>query len=1015
MTRAALARQINCSPSTIKKIERDERRPSLQVAELLADRLAVPLHVRDRFLRMARGEFVATPLSAADLVALPPSQWPGKAHDDDEPTVVARDKELAQLDARLASAVAGNGGMLFITGEAGDGKTTLAHTFARRSQDQYPELIAVAGNCNAFTGAGDPYLPFREILALLTGDIQGRANLIARQRSAAERLWRLVPCTVEALLDAGPDLVGPFLPETALLARVECALPGPEKPLLERLRALTGRREERSTSVQLQQSDLLAQYTRVLRHLARQHPLLLVIDDMQWIDLGSINLLFHLSRCLAGERILLVGVYRAAEVALGRGGKRHPLEPLVNELQRAFGDIQIRLNQTDGRAFVDALVDIEPNRLDSAFRDALYRQTAGHPLFTVEMLHGLQNRGDLTRNDCGEWVASPALDWHIMPARVEGIVKERIGRLPPVAQGLAETASVVGESFGAETLAHIQALDEGQVIGLLEHELGQGQRLVSAQGIQRLGTRQLSQYRFRHIVFQQYLYTQLSPIQRAYLHRAVARELEQFYGPEATLIAPQLAHHHLRAGDTERAVHYLTIAGDAAAAVYAGDEAVAHYRRALDLLQGAGDAPTDFDRQIELYTRLGRVLELSARHDAAIAVYKELEDAAAARGAQAAVLTALLGQAAIRTTVNFARDPDLGQQLLERAHGIALDLGDQAAEARILWNLLILSAYTGGDPEQRLVYGEEAVALARRLGLQEQLAFALHDAFYAYAGIGQWERARAAVHEACDLWQSLNNLPMLSEAHTRLHWAYLVTGDYNRASVHAQEAAHLADISHNRDAQAISHFMLGMIHWERGELEQARVVMEEDIAVAESVRSLTSLIGTRADLGLLYGEMGDMAHGMELATLARATAEESLSILQSWPRAIQVILALRGGDLDAAQAYAATLEDYRTVQRRFGYMPFMWIRVGLAHGEFALQQGAYAQAVTLMDALYADLAASDIWYLRADVLHLKGRALLGLHQGEEARGVLQDARYAAETLDSRRALMPILDSLSEPA
>ena len=958
---------------------------------------------------MARGEFIATPLSAADLVTLPPSLRPDKPHDDDDPTVVARGTELARLDARLAAAVAGDGGMLFITGEAGDGKTTLAHTFARRSQDRYPDLIAVAGNCNAYTGAGDPYLPFREILELLTGAIHGRASLIAMQCTAAERLWWLVPRTAEALLEVGSDLIGTFLPEEPLLARVDAALPGPEKPLLDRLRSLVGRREARAARVQLQQSDLLAQYTRVLRRLARQQPLLLIIDDMQWIDLGSINLLFHLSRRMAGERILLVGIYRAAEVALGRGGERHPLEPLLNELQRAFGDIQIRLNQTDGRAFVDALIDSEPNQLDRAFRDALYRQTAGHPLFTVEMLRGLQHRGDLTRNDCGAWVASPALDWHILPARVEGIVKERIGRLPPVARRLAETASVIGERFGAETLAHIQALDEGHVIDLLEHELGQGQRLVAAQGMQHVGTRRLSQYRFRHIVFQQYLYTQLSPVHRAYLHRAVARELEQFYGPNATFIAPQLAHHHLHAGDTARAVHYLTIAGDAAAAVYAGDEAVTYYRRALELLnaeQGEVDAPVDFDRQVQIYTRLGRVLELSARHDAAIAVYKELERAAVARGAQAAVLTALLGRAAIGTTVNFARDPALGRQLLEQARGIALSLGDRAAEARILWNLLILSAYTGGDPDRRLVYGEEAVALARQLGLQEQLAFALHDVFYAYAGTGQWERARSAVQEACEQWQRLGNLPMLSEAHTRLHWAYLVTGDYDRAIVHAEEAARLAQQSHNLDAQATSHFMLGVVHWERCELAQARAVMEADIAVAESVHSLTPLIGTRADLALLYGEMGDVAHGMELATLARATAEDSLPILQSWPHAVQVMLALRGGDLDAARAYTATLEDYRTVQRRFGYMPFMWIRVGLAHGESALQQGALARAVTLMDALYADLAAADIWYLRADVLHLKARALeeQGPPCTEEASATLAQARSVAERVGSRRVL-----------
>jgi tetratricopeptide (TPR) repeat protein len=247
---------------------------------------------------------------------------------------------------------------------------------------------------------------------------------------------------------------------------------------------------------------------------------------------------------------------------------------------------------------------------------------------------------------------------------------------------------------------------------------------------------------------------------------------------------------------------------------------------------------------------------------------------------------------------------------------------------------------------------------------------------------------------------------MLSEAHTRLHWAYLVTGDYDRATAHADAAAQLAEQSHNVDAQAISRFMLGVLHWEQGDLEQARAVMEEDIAIAASVRSLTPLIGTRADLALLYGEMGEVAHGRELAALARATAEEMLPILREWPHAVQVILALWDDDLEAAREYAATLEEYRTVQRRFGYMPFMWIRVGLAHGELALAQQEYGHAVELMDALYADLTASDIWYLRADVLYIKARALQaqGSTCAQAASETLIQTRSVAERVGSRRVL-----------
>ncbi|MCB0151182.1 MAG: hypothetical protein KDE01_26460, partial [Caldilineaceae bacterium] len=192
------------------------------------------------------------------------------------------------------------------------------------------------------------------------------------------------------------------------------------------------------------------------------------------------------------------------------------------------------------------------------------------------------------------------------------------------------------------------------------------------------------------------------------------------YGDRAHTIAPHLARHYAIAGDARQAVHFFTVAGDQAAAIYAGTEAVAAYRRALALAQEPGAIAGD--QLSRLYTQLGRILELSAAYDEAVAVYTEMERAAQARSDQGMVLASLLARATIRTTVNFARNPARGQLLLERARGLARALGDQAAEARILWNLLILSAYTGGDRAQRLAYGEQALALVQRLDLPEQRA-----------------------------------------------------------------------------------------------------------------------------------------------------------------------------------------------------------------------------------------------------------------------------------------------------
>src|SRR5690606_38146006 len=156
------------------------------------------------------------------------------------------------------------------------------------------------------------------------------------------------------------------------------------------------------------------------------------VDDLQWADTASTGLLFRLGRRVSNNRILVVGLYRPSDVALGRDHERHPLEPVVNELKRYHGDLEIDLEPAvtgRGQEFIDAFLDQEPNTLGADFRDSLHEHTGGHPLFTVELLRSLQESGHLHRDATGSWVVDPGLDLSTMPSRVEGVIEERLGRL----------------------------------------------------------------------------------------------------------------------------------------------------------------------------------------------------------------------------------------------------------------------------------------------------------------------------------------------------------------------------------------------------------------------------------------------------------------------------------------------------------------------------------------------------------------------------------------------------------
>ena len=376
---------------------------------VLAEELGVePAAETTRLYEQIRDGELEIPVSPPDLPVQPPSFLLDEEEPVDRPVFVARERELARLNGFLDAALAGQGLVVFVTGDVGQGKTALVQEFSRRAQAAHPDLVVASGNGNAHTGIGDPYLPFREVLSLLTGDVEARWAAGAMTSDQARRLWHTFPLAVQALVEDGPDLIDLFVPGAALVKRAVALAPvGADwLPQLQELVERKALRQAQDTAAvpgdpNLQQSALFEQYTRMLRALARQRPLLLVLDDLQWADAGSTSLLFHLGRRIEGSQVLIVGAYRPAEVALGRPStssgqrERHPLEPVVNEFKRHFGDIEVDLGQAEDRQFIDALLDTEPNRLGGAFRQTLYRQTRGHPLFTTELLRGMEERGDL--------------------------------------------------------------------------------------------------------------------------------------------------------------------------------------------------------------------------------------------------------------------------------------------------------------------------------------------------------------------------------------------------------------------------------------------------------------------------------------------------------------------------------------------------------------------------------------------------------------------------------------------
>src|SRR5262249_1686396 len=199
--------------------------------------------------------------------------------------------------------------------------------------------------------------------------------------------------------------------------------------------------------------------------------------------------------------------------------------------------------------------------------------------------------GDGRQCEDGSWTQGPGIDWHTLPAKVEGVIEKRIQRLETELRSILTIASVEGETFTAEVVARVQQVQERALVEQLSRNLEKRHRLVVAHILDWFGPQRLSFYRFRHQLFQQYVYHSLAAIERVYLHEAVGSVLEALYGQQTEQVAVQLARHFDEAGLTEKAVTYLLQAGRRAARLSAYQEVIAHLTKGLVLLNSLPETP----------------------------------------------------------------------------------------------------------------------------------------------------------------------------------------------------------------------------------------------------------------------------------------------------------------------------------------------------------------------------------------------------------------------------------------
>jgi class 3 adenylate cyclase len=835
--------------------------------------------------------------------------------------VIGRETESALLAEAFKRVSAGQGReIVLVCGEAGIGKTTLATHAARAAFDE--DAVVLLGRCDEDLGA--PYGPFVEALSHHVIHASEDA-LRAHVTVFGAELARIVPALRQRL----GELPAP-----------QSADPETERYLL--YNAVAG----------------------LLGQVAERTPLVLVLDDLQWADKPSLQMLRHVVAHTTALRLLVVGTYRPAELS-----SSHALTEALAALQREPGLSRIELAGLNDSAVLAYMEAAAGHHLDDdgvGLAHALYRETDGNPFFVGEVLRHLSETGAIYLDGASRWTAAVDLEAMAMPESVRQVIGSRVARLGDAVSQILPLAAVIGREFDLDLLAPVTGRSEDDLLDLLD--------AAAAVALVREVATVPGRYCFAHALVQHTLYQDLGATRLARAHRLVAEAIETIVGDRPGARVGELAHHWLCATqpvNTAKAIDYARQAGMAALAALAPDDAARYFSQALQLVEltPGGDPLLGCDLRVELG---------QAQRQAGMAAFRETFLAAAQRARELGATDRLVQAALANNRGWFSASGVVDTDKVAVLEAALRALADEDSPERALTLATLCTELSFGPLERRRALADEAKAMARRLDDRATLLRVLCLLNNPLQFPSALEVRRADAREALALAESIGDPETLYLArsnsqinavqagdfalatrclesmqslsnHLRqptLMWmtafkeagAALMAGDPERAEELASGALQLGTESGQPDAFAIYGSQLMYIRHQQGRLGELVALIDE------AVTDNPGLPAFRPILASAHLEVGNDATALELLDAAALDVFASLPLDFVWMMGITsyALVAVELRATGPAQKLYDLLAPHHEQIPFIGTLGF--VPVALALGGLASVLGRYTEA-----------------------------------------------------------------------
>jgi len=716
---------------------------------------------------------------------------------------VGREKEMMEVKGHLEDCMKGNGRLVLIAGETGIGKSRLLEELGKYAESKGVQYLK---GRSLYQENAEPYLPF----------IEAFSGYLLRDIDLEE--------------GDGRALMGDALDEQLSVGILPLGQVGETSTTIKKS----------GLSLQEERNRLFESLYRIVLDISEKRPLLLVLDDIQWADDSSLQLLHYLARNIRNQKVLMCASYSPEDLK-DDGGRTHSISETIRRMriEKLFSEIQLdRFNEKYTMIMIESLVG--KRDLPYEFIKLLYEKSEGNPFFIEEVLRSLVNEG-LIQIDSYGWDGKIDTSQIRIPGTIRDVIARRIDRLDDRTKAILRFASIIGNRINFDVLYKISDVSEEEVTDAIDAS-------IAANIIHEDISSEEESYKFDHALIREVIYESMSRSRRRLIHKKIGYIIEELYKNRLDEVVYNLAHHFFEGKDAEKALIYAIEAGEKASKAVAPEDVIHYHLISLKTLEDMEDNQENMVKKLTVIRELGEIYNIIGEWDTSLGYRKRSLDLSEKLGNDLEKARAYRSIGHIKQNkgdydsalVNFKKGLGISERIND-LHGMA---DTYRGLGRVFWRK--------GEFEEAIDFYEWSLGLTEKIKDENVMATTCIELGNIYSELGDWEKAIEYQNNSIKLLEKSKNFYEIGRSYNNIGVTYARKGEMDRALEHYKKSIEVSDRTGNIRISGWALFNAGEAYAKIGEFQKAEDCCDKSLSIFERLGEKLGISGAYMSYGIIY-------------------------------------------------------------------------------------------------------------------------------------------------------------------